>query len=434
MFAAVHRTIDDWSGLVPERRPVDLLIYRSSEMLTVRPDAADLVGRVVNGAVAIAGERIVSAGPLSEIERQFDLANAQRVDAGGGVVMPGFVDCHTHVVWGGTRVDEWVTKLTGGDLDALRARGLPVGIVGTTRDTRKLSVEQMVEAALPRLREMLAYGTTTVESKSGYGLTVESELAMLRANRELARLQPADIVSTFLGGHAVPPDVPRERYIASIIEEMTPRVVEEGLAEFTDVYTDAGYFSLEESRRILEAGVSAGLMAKIHLDQYQHTEGGIALIAELGGVSADHLNYTTPDELRQLASAGVVAVPLPALDFSVGHPRPVDIQTMLASGVTVALATDICPGAWVTSMQFVINLACRLHRMSPAEAVRASTLNAARAISRQDEIGSLEPGKLADIVILDVERHEDLAYRLGRNAVRTVIKRGRIVHEREGYA
>lgn len=408
-----------------ERPTVDLVIRNASELLTCRADASDLIGVIPGGSVAIAGEQIVAVGTASEVDAQVDASNAIVIDATGSVVMPGFVDCHTHVVFGGSRVDEYTAKLTGGDLDALRQAGKPVGITGTVGATRELSSDELVEATIPRLTEMLYAGTTTVESKSGYGLTLESELALLRANRELSALLPLDIVSTFMGAHAIPPNVPRDRFIASVTEEMTPRVAEEGLAEFTDVFCESGYIWNDEGEAILRAGIAHGLKPKIHIDQYEYT-GATSFAAELRCVSADHLNYTTEAEMRQLADAGVVGVAMPGLEFAVAHPRPVNCRAIIESGMTLALATDICPGCWMPSMQLVINLACRLHQITPAEAIRAATLGAARALDRGTTIGSMEPGKIADVLILDISRHEDLAYRLGRNAVQQVIKRGAV--------
>jgi imidazolonepropionase len=411
-------------------RPVaDLLIIDAAELLTCAAGATDLIGRVPEGSVAIANGRILAAGPSAEVAATVDTSRARTIDASGRVVLPGFVDCHTHVLFGGSRVDEYVAKVIGADLDAVRATGAPVGIRGTVERTRSMSVDELAESAMSRLHEMLAAGTTTVESKSGYGLTVESELKLLRANRRLADSLPLDMVSTFMGAHGVPDGVPRERYVAQIIDEMLPRVVEEGLAEFVDVWCDVGLFTIEESRRILEAGHDHGLKSKIHLDQLSHT-GAATLAAELRCTSVDHLNHTPPDEIRLMADAGVVAVAMPGIDFATAHQPPVDCRRIIDNGMTLALATDICPGGWIPSMQLIVALACRLHRLSPAEAIRAATLGAAQAVAREDEIGSLEPGKVADCLILDVSRHEDLAYKIGRNAVETVIKRGEVVLER----
>lgn len=407
----------------------NLLIEHAAELLTMRSDAPDRIGRVVGGSVLIAGEHIVAEGDAAEVERRVDRRTCQVIDARGKVVMPGFVDCHTHLIFGGSRVEEYAAKVAGLGTAPLAKAGIPVGITGTMSATRALSVEQLVEQARPRLAEMLSMGTTTVESKSGYGLTTESELRMLRANRELARLQPIEIASTFLGAHALPPDQPRERYVRSVVEEMIPLVAEEGLAEFCDAFCEEGYFTLEETRQVLEAGRAHGLRPKLHLDQYSHT-GAARLAAELPCVSVDHLNFTPAHEVRLLAEAGVVGVVMAAIDFAVAHPRPIAARELLAEGLTLGIATDLCPGCWLTSMQFVIALACRLQGMPVTEAIRAATLGGAMAIGRQDRIGSLEPGKQADLLILDVERHEELAYRLGRNAVETVVKRGRIIVER----
>lgn len=406
------------------RPRADLVVRNASELLTCV--SYDDLGVVRGGAVAVADGVVVAAGTWEEVEAAADLGSATVIDAGECVVMPGFVDCHTHVVFGGSRVDEYSAKLTGGDLDALRATGAPVGIVGTVAATRRLGVDGLVAEALPRVEEMLLAGTTTIESKSGYGLETEAELDMLRANQEVAARLPVDIVSTFLGAHAVPVGVDRARYVDTVVKEMIPRVADEGLAEFCDVYCEPGYFDNDDTERVLEAGLAAGLMPKIHVDQYSHT-GAAGLVAHLRCVSADHLNYTTPDEMRTLARAGVVGVLMPSIDFAVDHPRLANGREMLAAGMRIALATDICPGGWMPSMQLAVALACRFYRLSPAEAILAATVGAASAIARQGKVGSLEPGAQADIIVLDVRRHEDIAYRFGRNAVRTVIKGGRVV-------
>ena len=408
------------------RPRADLVVRNASELLTCASDAN--LGVVRGGAVAVADGVVVAAGAWEEVEAAADLGGATVIDAADCVVMPGFVDCHTHVVFGGSRVDEYSAKLTGGDLDALRAAGAPVGIVGTVSATRRLGVDGLVAEALPRVEEMLLAGTTTIESKSGYGLETEAELNMLRANWEIARRLPVDIVSTFLGAHAAPVGVDRARYVDTVVQDMIPRVADEGLAEFCDVYCEPGYFDNHDTERILKAGLAAGLMPKVHVDQYSHT-GAAELVARLRCVSADHLNYTTPDEMEILGRAGVVGVLMPSIDFAVDHPRLADGRAMLAAGMRIALATDICPGGWMPSMQLVVALACRFYRLSPAEAILAATVGAASAVGRPGQVGSLERDALADILVLDVERHEDIAYRFGRNAVRTVVKRGRVVVE-----
>jgi imidazolonepropionase len=407
----------------------DLLIANAAELLTCAADATDAIGRLPGGSVAIAGERIVAVGDGESVAAAVDTTSARVVDATGKVVLPGFVDCHTHVLFGGSRVEEYTVRAAGGDVEPLRERGVPVGIAGTVAATRALDVDELVARALPRLDEMLRAGTTTAESKSGYALTVEGELRMLEANRRLQTLQTVEIVSTFLGAHALPGDVPREDYVARVVEEMIPRVAVEKLAAFCDVYCEEGYFTIAEARRILEAGLTHGLRPKLHLDQYSHT-GAAAMAAELRCVSVDHLNYTTAPEMARLGQHGVTGVVMPGIDFATAHPRPVDCRVPLDQDLPLALATDICPGCWLPSMQLVIVLACRLHHLPVAAAIRAATLGAARAIGRDTDVGSLEVGKLADVLVLDIARHEELAYRIGHNAVETVIKRGAVVADR----
>jgi imidazolonepropionase len=406
-----------------------LLIEHAAELLTIAPDSPDRIGKIVDGSILVAGDRIVAVGPAHEVGRDVDRSNVRVVDARGKVVLPGFVDCHTHLIFGGSRVDEYAARVAGRDLSDLARAGVPVGITGTMQATRALSVDQLTEQALPRLAEMLQMGTTTAESKSGYGLSIDSELRMLRANQQLARLQPVELASTFLGAHALPPDQPRERYVEQIIAEMIPRVAEEQLAEFCDAFCEEGYFTFDETRRVLEAGIAHGLRPKLHLDQYRYS-GAALLAAELKCVSVDHLNFTPPEEVKRLAGAGVAGVIMAAIDFAVAHPQPIAARGLLAEGLTLGIATDCCPGCWLTSMQFVIALACRLQGLPVEEAIRAATLGGAQAIGRQERIGSLEPGKQADVLIVDVGRYEDLAYRLGRNTVETVVKRGQVVVER----
>jgi imidazolonepropionase len=408
----------------PQKPRADLLIAGAAEVLTCRPGAKDLIGRVPGGTVAVAGESILAVGPEAEIASRVDLTEARTVNAAGRIVAPGFVDCHTHLVFGGSRVKEYALRMTRTAAE-VKALGIPTGIPATVQMTRAESVEQLAESASQRLNRMLCAGTTTVESKTGYGLSLEQEMKMLEVNRRLQGSQPVDIISTFLGAHDFPPEVPRERYIETIIRDMIPRVAEAGLAGACDVYCDDGYYTVEESRKILEAGQAAGLVPKIHTDAYSQI-GGADLAAEMRMLSADHLNYTTRAQMKKMAQAGVIGVIMPGLDFAVRHPRPFDARAMIEEGLTLALATDICPACWVESMQFVMMLACRLYRLSPEEALLASTLNAAKALRLDHDRGSLEPGKLADIQIWNVPTFEDVIYRLGNNAAETVIKRGKI--------
>lgn len=405
---------------------ITTLIENAGQVLTCAPDAPDLVGARTNTVVAIAGDAIAAIGSPDDIATVHHLSEAERIDAAGGLVMPGFVDCHTHLVFHRSRVEEYSQKVQGRTADEIRAMGIPVGITATARMMREASMGELVDSAVERLDHMLAFGTTTVESKSGYGLNTATEIKMLEVNQELERRHPVEIVSTFLGAHEFPDDKPRDAYIREVMDEMIPEVARRGLAEFNDVYCDDGYYTVDRSRMILQRGLDHGLKVKIHTDAYSHI-GGSRLAAELRAISADHMNYTDPTEYDGLREAGVVCVVMPALDFSVGHTRPFDARALMDAGVTVALATDMCPGCWLESMPFVVQLACRLYRFSPAEAIRAGTLNAAKALDRSERLGSLEPGKQADIAIFPYERFEDMAYRLGRGRARMVLKGGAVV-------
>lgn len=401
----------------------DLLIADAALVLTCVPSAAGLTGPLAHASVAMAGGRIIAVGPAAEVAAQVDAASARVVDGAGKIVAPGFVDSHTHLVFGGSRVQEYAARMTHSAAE-VAAMGIPAGIQATVRATRAEPVASLVASAAQRLRGMFAHGTTTVESKSGYGLSLEAELKLLEVNRHLGSCQPVDLIGTFLGAHDFPPGQPRERYVAQLVNEMIPRVAAEGLAEFCDVYCDDGYYTVDEARRILEAGRAAGLKPKIHTDAYSAI-GGAAMAAELRVVSADHLNYATRADFRKLAEAGVTGVVMPALDWAVGHTHPFDARAMLAEGLPLALATDLCPGCWIESMQLVMQMACRLYRLSPDEALYAATAGGARALALTDR-GTLAPGQLADLQIWDLPSFEDVIYRLGNNAVQAVIKRGTV--------
>jgi imidazolonepropionase len=403
----------------------DLLITGAAEVITCVATQGNPVGRIAGGCVAIGDDRIIAVGSADEIAAKVDIAGAKVIAAMGGVVAPGFVDCHTHLVFGGSRSLEYAAKMTRTAAE-VATMGIPSGIPATVEMTRNTDRERLAKQSAERLTRMFLSGSTTVESKSGYGLSWEHELNLLETNRLLSECQPADIVSTFLGAHDFPKEIARDRYVDLLVHDMIPEVAKMKLAEFCDIYCDEGYFTLNQTRRILEAGLAHGLKPKIHADAYSAT-GVAGLAVELGAVSVDHLNFTTASEMRELARAGVIGVGLPALDFAVAHPRPFDARAVIDSGMTLALATNLNPGNWTETMRFVMVLACRLYRISPEEAMLAATLGAARALCREAEVGSLEPGKQADIQIWNLPRFEDVVYRLDSNPVVGLIKRGKVI-------
>ncbi len=347
------------------------------------------------------------------------------LDAARGTVVPGFVDPHTHVVYAGDRREELRRRLAGATYAEIAAAG--GGIVSTVRATREASEDALVESARWRLGEMLRCGTTTAEAKSGYGLRTDTELKMLRAVRRLAAEQPIDLVATFLGAHEIPVEYRerRQAYLDLLVGEMIPAVAAERLAEWCDVFCETGVYTPEESRLILEAGARCGLRPRIHADELA-ASGGSVVASEVGARSADHLLFVTPESADRMAASGVVATLLPAAAFYLKIGRFAPARMLVERGVAVALATDLNPGGGFTpSMPFVMTLACFAMGMTLEEALVGATINAAYAIDRDAEVGSLEPGKLMDAVVVDGEVVDLI--RVGAPAIRHVVKRGRVV-------
>ena len=391
------------------------------------------LGIIEDGAVAVRDGRIALVGPTSEVRGRVEAA--QELDATGKVVMPGFVDPHTHLVFAGDRADEFEMRVRGATyLEIMAAGG---GIMSTVRATRAASLEEIVAQSRKRLDRMLTYGTTTAEAKTGYGLDLESELKLLEAIRILDETHPVDLVPTFLGAHAVPEEYRgrADEYVDLVVERMLPMVAKRALPSapsvpsipFVDVFCDEGAFTLEQSRRILEAAQALGMGLKIHADEFRPL-GGTRLAVELGAISADHLVCTPDEELELLAKSDTIAVALPGTPFGLGHHEYTPARRIIDAGGALALATDLNPGTcWCESMQFIVALACRYMVMTPAEAVAAATINAAHAIGLGHEVGSLEVGKRADIIVLDAPDYRHLAYRFGTNLVVAVIKRGQLL-------
>lgn len=355
-----------------------------------------------------------------------DAAGAEIIDAGGNLVTPGLVDAHTHLIFGGWRQNELGLKLHGASyLDIQNAGG---GIQSTTNATRAASEAELAEKAEKALNEMLRFGTTTCEAKSGYGLATEHELKELRVIRDLDERHPIDLVATFMGAHLVPAEYKRDReaYVRLVCEEMLPLVKEQGIARFCDVFCEADTFTAEESRRILEAGVQCGLRPKIHADEIEAI-GGSQLAGEIGAISAEHLIVCPPEGIESMAKGGTIACLLPATSFNLGAVFA-PARDMVNAGVPVAMATDFNPGSCpCLNLQFVINLGCLKYKLTPEEVLTAVTLNGAAAIGMADKVGSVEAGKLGDLVIWDAPDLDYICYRVGSNLAKTVIKKGAVV-------
>jgi imidazolonepropionase len=415
---------------------VDLLIHSAGQLCLVPPHdgpqrgaALGDLGLIADGALAVAGGRVVAAGPSAELRARFHAT--QTIDATSRCVLPGFVDPHTHLPWQGDRAAEFEQRLAGASYMAIMAAG--GGIMSTVRQTRHASVAELVEANRPRLARMLAHGTTSAEAKTGYGLNTAAELKQLEAIMALGASQPVELTPTFLPAHAVPEEYrgDAERYVRYLIDDTLPAGVEwmrqRGVVLFCDVFCEDGAFDLDHTRRILEAAAALGYRLKVHADEFAGL-GGTKLAVELGAVSADHLVRTPEADIAALGRGNTVAVGLPGTPFGLAHHNYTPAKAILAAGGALALATDLNPGTtWCESMQMVIALACRYMGLTQAQAVVAATLNAAWAIGRGHEVGSLTPGYQADAIILDVADYRQLGYRYGTNLVQTVIKRGQVV-------
>ena len=351
---------------------------------------------------------------------------AQVVDAGGKLVTPGLVDSHTHLVFGGWRQNELGMKLRGVSYLEILAQG--GGILSSVKSTRTSTEQELADKAALALDEMLSFGTTTCEAKSGYGLTNEDELKQLRAIRILNQQHPMDLAATFMGAHALPLDYKekREEYIRMVCQEMIPAVAEQKLAKFCDVFCETGVFTAEESRIVLECAKTYGLIPKIHADEIDPI-GGSQLAGEIGAISAEHLIVCPPEGIASMAKGGTVACLLPGTSFYLGATFA-PARDMVNAGVPVAMASDFNPGSCpCLNLQFIINLGCLKYRLTPEEVLTAVTLNAAAAIDMADQVGSVEPGKLGDLVIWDAPDLDYICYRLGSNLVKQVIKRGKLI-------
>ena len=373
-----------------------------------------------DGGMLIRDGKIELVGLSDEIEKKS--RGAEIVDAGGRVVLPGFVDAHTHLVFAGNRLDDFERRARGETYEQISKAG--GGIWSTVKKTRAASGEELFARAREHAEWFLHSGTTTVEAKSGYGLTVRDELKMLRVMGQLSEKGPLEIVPTFLGAHAVPRDMTPNEYVELVIDEMLPQIARAKLAEFCDVFCEHGYFDVEQSRRILTAARKLGLRLRIHADQLSNS-GGAKLAAELKAATADHLEKTDEQGVAAMKSAGVQPVLLPGSVYALGSSGYPRAREMIEAGLAVVLATDFNPGSSPTaSMPMILSLACTQMKMSPAEAVTAATINAAYSLDRGDQIGSLERGKLANFSIFDCEDYRELAYWFGIPQTHSVYAKG----------
>jgi imidazolonepropionase len=415
------------------------LITGCSELVTMAGPAprrgrglAD-AGIVRDGAVLVRGERIIAAGPRKRVERMREARRARKLDLGGRVVLPGFVDSHTHFVFPASRAAEYEERLGGKTYEEIaRAGG---GILSTVRRLRRASLPSLKQNARHWLDQFAAHGTTTVEAKSGYGLDLPSELKTLRAQRELNRSHPLDIVSTFLGAHVVPPEYRGrpDEYVDLLVRRWIPQVGRAGLAEFCDVFCDCGAFTVAQARRILTAGRACGLIPRLHAEQLART-GAASLAVELHAASADHLEKVTRSDIGALAKSNVVCTLLPGCSFHLGLHEYAPARALIEAGAIVALATDFNPGTSPTpNMQMILSLGCAQMRMKPAEAIAAATINAAFSLQRHDRVGSIEVGKFADLVAYDVVDHREIPYYFGVNHCHLTMKQGNVIFSRVDF-
>ncbi|HXG15483.1 MAG TPA: imidazolonepropionase [Calidithermus sp.] len=412
-------------------KAADLVVAGLAELVTGEPALGDgPLGVIPGGALAAAGGRLVWVGPESRLAAEVTLApGAVRLDGRGQVAVPGFVDSHTHLVFAGSREHEYALRAAGASYQEIAAAG--GGILATVRATRAASVEDLVALGRPRLQRALEHGTTTMEVKSGYGLTTADELKMLEAVRRLAASQPVEVHPTFCGAHEVPPEYRgrTDDYVDLVVKEMIPAVAERGLARYVDVFCEEGVFSVAQARRVLEAGARHGLRAKFHADEFA-TLGGARLAAEVRALSADHLLKARVEDVALMKEAGVTATLLPGTAFFLGLPCA-PARRFLETGVRVALASDFNPGSSMgLNLQLVMTMAVSQMKMSPEEALLGVTLHGAHAMGLEREVGSLAPGKQCDVLLCDVPNWRWLSYFYGVNHVRRVLKRGRLVWER----
>ncbi|HXN21861.1 MAG TPA: imidazolonepropionase [Candidatus Dormibacteraeota bacterium] len=419
--------------------PASLLLTNLNQVVTLRGTvprrgaALSNPGVIRGGAVLIAGGKIAAAGPRGKIESLPEARYAAKVDAGGRIVLPGFVDSHTHFIFAGSRADEYEQRIAGANYEEIARKG--GGILSTVRKLRSSSPDALKKRAEAALKRFAEHGTTTIEAKSGYGLDVASEFKILQLQRELRRTQPVDILSTLLGAHVLPPEYrgrgkSSDDYVELLVQRMIPEIAREGLAEFCDVFCDRGAFTVTQARKILTAGRACGLVPRLHAEQLART-GATQLGVALHAASCDHLEKINRADIRALAQSDTVATLLPGSCFHLGLNQYAPARALIEAGAIVCLATDYNPGTSPTlSMATILSLACTQMRMTPAETLAAATSNAAFSIGRHKQIGSIERGKLADLAVFDLDDYREIPYYFGVNHVWLTLKRGQPIFSR----
>jgi imidazolonepropionase len=414
-----------------------LLITGASQLLTLRGrgprrgNSLSQLGIIKDGAVLVRDGLIAAVGPTTKVERLAAARKAGKVDVGGRLVLPGFVDSHTHLIHAASRAEEYELKIQGVSYEEIAQKG--GGILNSAKKLRVATSQQLKRRARAALEIFAAHGTTTIEAKSGYGLDVPSELKILSLHKELSAAQPIEIVSTFLGAHVVPLEFRckangPEEYVKLLTDWLIPEVSANGLAEYCDVFCDRGAFSRPQAKRVLVAGLRHKLRPRLHAEQLSRT-GATQLAVELGAASCDHLEQISAADIRALTKSETVAVLLPGCDFHLGLKKYAPARKLIDAGAIVALATDYNPGTSPTmSMPMILSLACTQLRMTPAEAIAAATINAAYSLGRHKRLGSLEVGKQADLAVFEVEEYREIPYYFGVNTCWLTMKGGRVIY------
>jgi imidazolonepropionase len=411
----------------------DLLVINANQMCTLRGpkrprvrDEMRHLGTVPKAAVAMENGKIVAVGSTEELKNKVDRRFVEVLDAAGLCIIPGFVDPHTHTLFYGSREDEFAMKVEGATYMQILENG--GGIHRTVVATRNATKQQLSSTLAGRLNNMLNFGTTSIEIKTGYGLTTKDEIKMLEVIKEVGRKHPASIVPTFMGAHVVPPEFKDDgdKYIDHIIDDMIPKVAERKLAKFCDVFCERGVFSADQSRKLLTKAAEQGLAPKLHIDEIEDI-GGVDVAIDVGAKSVDHLAVTHENNMRRLGEKGIIGTLLPGTPYVMMENKYPKARAMINAGMPIALGTDMNPNCWTESMQMVGSLACTQLRMTPEEVISASTINAAYAIGMGDKVGSIEPGKLGDLLLIDAPNYMHLSYHFGTNLVKIVIKSGKVV-------